>query len=233
MNTRNTPVAECPHGAAPPFVPTREELLYLAAYWTQFALREDLDRFYLGWYQAGGFRGAIGWHRVDEITAALGNDAVGPVVAQAKEQFGKTVDPELWRLFQNAHATTVTVAQPVVGVEEVRNLLVGLVEYHDALVHFFVPDCPVTREQVARAQSRDELMALAKVVAQDYGDCRGLAESILECAGEHSDIGDSLDHYMSEVEGLFPCRSCGGHVCHGVCDDCDLETDRTNALQGA
>jgi hypothetical protein len=121
--------------------------------------------------------------------------------------------------------------EPTPSIEEIRDCLVALVEYHDALVHFFVPDCPITREQVARAHSRHELMALAKVVAQNYDGCRGLAESIVDCAGEQADVGDALDHYVTQVEGLFPCRFCGGHVSCDVCDDCERGDGSQQSVQ--
>ena len=101
MNTVTPPQTDCLSAEIPRFVPTREELLHLAAYWTRFALEEDFDKFTLGWYQLGGFRGHIGWRRVNEIAACLGDVAVDEVVALTTEEFSKTVNPELWRLWHH------------------------------------------------------------------------------------------------------------------------------------
>jgi hypothetical protein len=98
---------------------------------------------------------------------------------------------------------------------------IALVECHEELIHFWVSDCPITLEQIAKAQSRDELMVLAKVVAYDYDDCSGLADDVLRSAGLQADVAQSLDDCKSDVDDLFPCRFCGGHVDSGVCDDCE------------
>lgn len=84
------------------FVPTRHELIQLVKYWATLDLDDLFHFFLLG--QTGSSesrRDAFARRRICRIAKLLGEEGVRKAIAEAEEEFGKTIDPGAWTIFKD------------------------------------------------------------------------------------------------------------------------------------
>jgi hypothetical protein len=112
---------------------------------------------------------------------------------------------------------------PVVGFERLQRLLLDFWEQHDLLLHCFVGDSPFTREQITSARSRDELVQMAKTLVTHEDAYGRIPDDIHDTLQGVVGTAVALASAVAELELLFPCPGCGGHVSGGDCEECGWE----------
>ncbi len=106
----------------PEFTPTRFELIQLVKSWETIYIGEDYFVWWAGQYDSKiRYLKNVCLGRIREIADLIGEEVAGAAIDEAREDFGRLLDPREWNLFQTGASLPPPIAKKMNASVEVTD----------------------------------------------------------------------------------------------------------------